>query len=151
MYTNKDISERFGISRETARLWSNQFADYLSPTATPQAGRQRNYTDDDLSVFALVASLKGEGKQNDEISAALASGQRGTVPTVGPVVPRATEVATLKRQLAQVVNELTDTRELLLKSEGKVELLQQQLADKESTIRQLYREIARLEAAQDDQ
>lgn len=148
MYTNKDIAERFGISRESARLWSNQFADYLSPTATPQPGRQRNYTDDDLSVFGLVASMKGEGKQNDEISAALAAGQRGTVPSSGPVVPRATEVATLKRQLAQVANELTDTRALLLRSEGKVELLEKQLADKEAALRALYREIARLEAGQ---
>lgn len=152
MYTNVHVAEKFGISREAARQWANQFSKYLSPSANPETGRQRNYDDDDLEVFSLIASMKAQGAKLDEIFAALESGQRGSVPTDSQIVPRSDAgISVVRRQLAETQIELEVTQSALLKSEGKVELLQQQLADKERTIRDLYRELARLEAAQGDE
>jgi len=34
------------------RQWSIEFAEHLSPTANPGRNRTRNYTEDDLAVFA---------------------------------------------------------------------------------------------------
>lgn len=152
MYTNVDVSEKFGISREAARQWANQFSKYLSPTANPEPGRQRNYDDDDLSVFALIASLKAQGAKVDEIFAALESGQRGTIPAETQIVPRSDAgINVVRRQLAEKQLELEVTQAALLRSEGKVELLEKQLADKERAIRDLYRELAKLEAAHGDE
>src|SRR3990172_937489 len=88
MYTNVHVAEKFGISREACRQWANQFSKYLSPAANPEQGRQRNSDDDDLSVFALIASMKAGGAKVDEIFAALESGQRGSVPADVQIVPR---------------------------------------------------------------
>ena len=151
MYTNKDLSSRFGISRESVRMWSNQFAAYLSPSATPEKGRQRNYTDEDLSVFALVDSMRRAGASNEDIAAALGAGQRGHVPDRS-LVPRAdSSAAALKRHIGQLTLELEDTRRALERSEGKVELLEKQAEGYKTEIRGLYRQLALFEVTQDDE
>jgi DNA-binding transcriptional MerR regulator len=145
----KDVCDKFAVSRETVRGWSQQFQAYLSPGANPEKGSQRVYSDDDLSVFALIATMRNEGASADTIAAALASGQRGIAPTESQIaLPADAGTPALKRKIIHLVQELEDTRALLLKSEGKVELLQQQLGEKEAALRALYREIARLEAGQ---
>lgn len=162
MFTNKDISQKFGVSREAARQWAKEFEMYLSPSATPMPGAQRNYTADDLAVFALVANMKAAGKHTPEIHAALKSGQRGNVDA-DSIIPRGDagvnairlELALAREQWerdrAGLQQQLADERSRADQQQGKVELLQQQLADKERAIRELYRDIARLEAAQDDE
>ena len=144
MNTPKDICDKFGVSRETVRQWTNQFADYLSPTATPEKGRQRNYTEDDLHVFALVSGMKTTGSTTEEISAALASGQRGTPPTEAQVVPMSdASAATLRRDVAQLRQDLDTVRTELLLTQGENRLLKQQLEDKEKRIESLYIQLAK--------
>ena len=119
MYTTKDICDKFGVSRETVRQWTNQFSDYLSPTATPEKGRQRNYTDKDLTVFALVSNQKSTGSTTEEISAALAAGQRATPPTEAQVVPMSDSgLATLRREVAQLRQEMDTIKTELLMIQG---------------------------------
>lgn len=147
MYTNKDVAEKFGISREAARQWANYFASYLSPTATPQKGRQRNYTDEDLSVFALIAEMKATGTKADEILLALASGQRGIVPYGNmAIVPRSDAgINIVRHELALTRQEVGEITRELDKVLGENRLLRQQLKEASEEIRNLYRENARLE------
>jgi DNA-binding transcriptional MerR regulator len=81
-YRNSDVQALFGVSSETVRAWSEEFSEYLSPTATPGTGKHRVFSDEDLRVFAYISSARASGMDTDEIHAGLRSGQRGDVPTV---------------------------------------------------------------------
>lgn len=83
-YRSKHVSTIFNISHETVRTWSNEFGEYLSPTARPGARKQRLFTKDDMSVFSLVSELKKQGMTFDEIHASLKNGERGELPTIDP-------------------------------------------------------------------
>jgi DNA-binding transcriptional MerR regulator len=144
MYTTKDICDKFGVSRETVRQWTSQFGGYLSPTATPEKGRQRNYTDNDLGVFALVSNLKSTGSTSEEITAALSAGQRGEPPSEAQVASTSdSSLTTLRRDVAQVRQELDVIKTELLMTQGENRLLKQQLDEKEKRIENLYVQLAR--------
>ena len=146
-YTNVHISEKFGISREAARQWANQFSKYLSPSANPEQGRQRNYDDDDLAVFALVASMKAGGAKMAEIFAALESGQRGSVPVDSQIVPRSDAgINAVRRELMLKTQEAEALRTELLMTQGENRLLKVQLEQKEQRIEGLYVQLAMFKA-----
>lgn len=167
MFTNKHIADKYGVSTESARKWAIEFAAYLSPSATPEDGRQRNYDIDDLAVFALVADMKAAGKRAPEIHAALQAGQRGDVAAPDAIIPRSEAGVNAvrlelvlqreqwERDRAGLEQQIAAERARADRAEGalahSVELLEKQLADKERAIRELYRELARLEAAHDDE
>jgi DNA-binding transcriptional MerR regulator len=76
-----DIARLFRVSGQTVRQWSIEFAEHLSPTANPGRNRTRNYTEDDLAVFALIAEMKARGRVYHDIHTALSIGQRGEIPS----------------------------------------------------------------------
>src|SRR5258707_13542651 len=78
-FSTRHIMSLFKVSKETVRNWSQEFSTYLSPTASPAAGRHRQYSEDDLRVFALVHQMKGEGQLFEDIHASLQNGQRGSL------------------------------------------------------------------------
>lgn len=72
MYRPKEIAEHLSISPATLRLWSNNFAELLSPSAQKQitgqgTSAQRRYTDEDLVVFARAKQLLGDGNTYEEV------------------------------------------------------------------------------------
>jgi len=148
METVKDIAVRFNISRETVRIWAKEFASYLSPTANPSKGNQRNFDDEDLSVFALIAEMKGQGNTFEDIHASLQAGQRGHVPLMNPpsVGDGKTTVTALQRDLAQVARQRDEYHSRMLKAEGAAEELRDLIATKDAEIAHLNREIGRLQA-----
>lgn len=76
-YATRHVGDLFHVSGETVRNWANEFVMYLSVVGNPPKGKQRRFTDEDLSVFSLVAEMKQRGATFDEIHMALAAGQRG--------------------------------------------------------------------------
>lgn len=76
MQTVSKLATQFGTSKNTIRVWTAEFSEYLSPTAQPPKGQPRRYTDDDLRVLALVAYMRSDAVPYDDIRSALASGQR---------------------------------------------------------------------------
>lgn len=72
MYRPKEITERLSISPATLRLWSNHFADLLSPSAQKQitgqgTSAQRRYTDQDIVVFTRAKHLLADGHTYEEV------------------------------------------------------------------------------------
>lgn len=142
--------ELFGISKETVRQWAIEFAQYLSPSAAPgQKGKHRQYTEDDLTVFALIAEMKERGVIFDEIHLALTNGQRGTPPGMQTAISqttmqmvllekRVTELSAEVERLLPFENENIELRALLKRTE-------EQLASAQEKIDKLNREIGRLE------
>lgn len=83
MYRPGEIANRLGISANTLRLWSNEFADHLSPSA--QASRtesggagQRRYTEEDLTTLVRAKVYLSQNKTYEEIRTLLAC------PLAGP-------------------------------------------------------------------
>lgn len=84
-YRAGHIAQRLGVAVTTVRAWSNEFIDYLSPSAGKQASQtgQRRYDDGDLATLAHAKRLLDDGATYDEARAALAQmtpEQRTTYP-----------------------------------------------------------------------
>lgn len=152
-YSSRHIQQVFNISRETVRNWAVEFSEYLSIAANPGGGRARQFEDADMHVFALIAELKDKNMLFSDIHAALKSGQRGDMPAQSREIATTSPEQRGIRALQQQVVELAQERDLLLKKteqqQGQIELLKEQMDQREKQIRGLYRELARLEAAQD--
>lgn len=123
MYTSRHLSSLFDVTIETIRLWSIEFASYLSSTANPGTGKARQFSQDDLEVLTLVADLKGQGMTFADIHANLKSGQRGKATVRSPedisqiagTDPRQRlmlEVERLRRQLVDTQSELEAQRKI---------------------------------------
>lgn len=150
-YTTKHVTDLFLVSHETVKNWSQEFADYLSPSATPPAGTKRVFTDDDLRVFSLVSDYKKRGLTYSDAQVALKSGQRGEVPAptaldrLPPVVQDM--LVRLRSDMERLQSQLEVEKGNTQKAVGQVELLKDQLVDKERQIRELIEENARLKAS----
>src|SRR5690349_19356781 len=81
-FSTSQVAKRFGVADQTVKNWAAEFAQYLSPTATPEAGKRRAFTADDVAIFALVHGMVGRGRDTDAAHAALQAGQRGATGIV---------------------------------------------------------------------
>lgn len=147
MYTASQVATIFGLSRETIRRYAEEFKSHLSPSANPGSDRARTFTDADLSVFALVASMKHLGKRFDEIHAALVNGQRGDPPENARAVilsdqPKATALQAKVNHLERELSAALDNAKHL---EGRIEELSRQLESTKRELREAYKEIGRME------
>ena len=88
MFTPKQVADSLNLSSTTIRNYSRLWSEYLSPSANPQAGQGRLYTEDDLAVMATIAALRDNQATADQIRAALDAGQR-IEPMPPPEVERA--------------------------------------------------------------
>jgi DNA-binding transcriptional MerR regulator len=147
MYTTQQLFNVFQVSHQTIKNWCAEFADYLSPTATPQAKHRRLFTEDDLRVFDLVKQLKGEGKRYEDIKAALGAGMRGGVPEMPTAIVPARQNGQLTAALQHIKllqAELDVEREMRkvaetmkARTEGRVEQLEKQLEEERERVFQL--------------
>ena len=154
MYQTKDVCEAFDIFRQTVRIWTAEFAEYLSPAATPEKGQQRNFSDEDMTVFALVFDVKQRGGTYETAHLQLKNGQRGVPPSRDlPQVESDTHLATLRSQITRLTNQLeaivAERDELRITSAQEKALRQradEQLADAQQKIDELNQEIGMLRA-----
>ncbi len=150
-YSTKHVTDHFKISPETVRNWSKEFAAYLSDTAKPDSGQSRRFTPDDMEVFALIADYKKRGYHFEDAHLALRSGQRGEYPQANALEPSISPSLLLR--IDDQVKALRLERDQALHdkaaSQGQVDLLKEQLADKDRRIEDLNRQIAKLEVKLD--
>jgi DNA-binding transcriptional MerR regulator len=156
MYTTGDVIQRLSppgkpIARQTIANWCKEFAEHLSVTATPSEGSHRRFTDDDLTVFALVHTMKQMGNTYEEIHASLANGQRGQFPDLPNALTIAgggAELVMLQARLSDAMDEIERLKPFETKAmveEAMRREYQEQLRLANEKIAQLNREIGRLE------
>lgn len=92
MFNVKQAARYAGVSGTTIRGWTREYADYLSPSANPPAGQARQFDEDDLAVFATIATLRDQLVTTAEIRGALDAGRR-----LEPVRPPEEEPATAEQ------------------------------------------------------
>ena len=105
-YTTRQIAALYSVSIETIRIWTLEFAEYLSPTAQPGRNKNRVYTVSDLEVLALVSELKGQGKIFSDVHLALKAGQRGAAPNLEPQEMQAISYGEREKRLSLEVDHL---------------------------------------------
>ncbi len=50
-FSTSQVAKRFGVADQTIKNWAAEFAQYLSPTATPEAGKRRGFTAEDVAIL----------------------------------------------------------------------------------------------------
>lgn len=148
MYTVKQLSQLYSVAIETIRKQSIEFRDFLSPTANPGDSRTRLYVDSDLEIFSLIVDMKSKGRLYADIKAALANGQRGTPPDTSAIV----EIQPTERgnQIASLQLEIEILRDQISRRDAKIELLTQQLEEKENRLLEMYVELRAFKSGKGD-
>lgn len=157
MYTTGELCTKLKTSRQTISNWAVEFAAYLSVTANPVQGVHRRFTDDDLGVLVLVAEMKHAGSTYEAIHASLKAGQRGELiaSTGSIVVAQHPQFLALQAALLQTeseverleaeANRLRPFEQQAAVEKALRESAEKKLAELENQIRQLYRDLGRLE------
>ena len=81
-FSTKQVATYYGFAEQTVRKWTIEFAQYLSPTANPGDGKNRDFTVQDLEIIDLIAEHKKRQATYEEIHASLQSGSRGKAPNL---------------------------------------------------------------------
>lgn len=151
-YTTQQVARRLNITGETVRARSTEFKQFLSPTANPPQGRARLYTEQDLRVMTLINAMKAQGAQFDDIHLALSNRKPDELPdldeTNASILPMNDRgrISALQAQLAEWQSLATDLTQQLSKTEGKVELLKEQLQEVTEKNERLIAELAILKS-----
>lgn len=157
------VADYLNTNPETIRRWSKEFEDYLSPSANPEQGATRFYTDEDIEVFALAHQmLIQEHGEYEQVRKALERGERGDPHIITAIVSDAEasrEISLLQEQLRslsakyqQMVEFTEGLKEDMAKAnqraesaEGERDRVKQDLGDAQSEIARLNRELGKLE------
>jgi len=146
-FTTSQAGERLNIVPATIKNWANEFMNYLSPSATPEPGRTRMFTFEDLRVFTTIARLRRSKTHIADIHHILQSGERDELPPAAgkSLAPYPPAMAALKREISDLNGELERYRVENEQQRGSLRTFEKLLEQKEQRIRDLYREMALLE------
>lgn len=152
MYSSTDLATLLSITPQTVRSRSEEFAKHLTDFANPGQGRQRQYTEKDARVMALINDMNNAGARVGDIHKALDAGKIGDLPDK---TPNTLAIAPNKQQLALAtrVEELNEAIKILTTENQQLRIdaalgkrdREELLAAREEIAR-LNREIGRLEA-----
>lgn len=124
MPTTRQAAKIAGISEQSARNYSRDYAEFLSPPARGETGT-RLWSDEDVQTLVTVASLRREGVPQAEIIERLRAGDIvvDATPTPQQATPSAQDAphSTFALQVAQSslqrqIDELRGTQRLLLRA-----------------------------------
>lgn len=130
MATSSDLADRFEVSEQTIRNWSNEFASFLSPDATPPGDRApRFFTPEDELILSTVATLRIQRKSYAEISGLLQEGYRDERPQEQSSEDPTT--ALTRWQMQEVIGQ---QREQIATLKGRYEEAQEQAQRREADL-----------------
>lgn len=82
MATISEAAKIIGVGCDSVKQWATEFAEYLSLTANPGKGKERQFTESDLRVLAVIAEQFEFDGEADDIHYALNSGHQYEEPLV---------------------------------------------------------------------
>lgn len=137
------IAQLLNVNPETVRRWAAEYTAFLSPTATPEKGRTREFKDFDVRVLAHIAHLRETGFNHAEVTErleGLRAGEWGDLPAVPPEwfderQLEAHELKQLGEQLATIASlqvELKHVTQALESAQGQVQALEARLAESDA-------------------
>lgn len=121
----QDVASRLDVSASTLHRWTDEFAEFLSPTAVSADKKQsREYTDEDLASLITIKGLMAEGLSYDQVREHLSKLETGTGDGSGGTVSSEPSLA-----LVPAVAFMTDTLQNVADSQKAV--LNSQAANRE--------------------
>lgn len=72
----KAVSDLIGISPASLRRWTGEYAEFLSPGATPPLGDDRRLNEHDIRVLHYIGASREAGMAHDKIKQQLIDWQR---------------------------------------------------------------------------
>jgi DNA-binding transcriptional MerR regulator len=136
------LAKLLGVSTDTVRRWTREYAEFLSPTGSPTKGKMRVLNTTDMQILTFIAGQRSLGADKDAISNKLIvlrardwqglpdlpsewdETQNSTVP-VELAVARASEIA----QIAVLQREVEHLNKSLEEAETRVKKLELELED----------------------
>ncbi len=76
MATVSEVAAFLGVDGDSVKRWAKEFAEYLSLTAQPPKGHERQFSVADLRVLAVVAEHLELGNDTDDVHFALNNGRQ---------------------------------------------------------------------------
>jgi hypothetical protein len=80
MATVSELARLLGVGRDTVKWWAKEYAEYLSLTARPAKGQERQFSEADLRVLAVIAEqtkmIDERDGEADDVHDALNSGRQ---------------------------------------------------------------------------
>lgn len=161
-----EIAERLGVSDNTIRNWSRDYANYLSDQgAGLQPGATREFTQDDVIVLATIAEYRDSGLTHEQISDLLDEGKRtALIPPPPPMnedrVRENVELTTRERaeveiltarlnmlqaQFAQALQERENAVKAEREALKRIDELHQELADAKASAARMEERASRLD------
>lgn len=92
-YKVGQVAKQIGRSPTWIRDNTKAFAEYFSALATPDKGKPRVYTDQDLRVLLTIDEQRNLRKTDDEISADLSAGVLADPPSVAAEQPKTAQTS----------------------------------------------------------
>jgi len=86
-FTVSDVARRLGVSPGTIRNYSRQFAEFLSPGASPPRGQTRQFSMADAHIFVFAQRLLAKGATYDGVRIQLKLGIYLKEPMEVPPLP----------------------------------------------------------------
>jgi DNA-binding transcriptional MerR regulator len=80
MATIAEVARLLDVDRDSVRRWATEFAEHLSLTANPKKGQERQFTEADLRVLAVIAEHFEMENDASDIHYALNSGSQYEEP-----------------------------------------------------------------------
>lgn len=71
-----EVARLLGVEPAKVKQWANEFAEYLTLTARPAKGQERQFAEADLRVLAVVTEHLELGNDADDVHYALNSGEQ---------------------------------------------------------------------------
>ncbi|MEZ4672595.1 MAG: MerR family transcriptional regulator [Anaerolineae bacterium] len=147
-FTTGNVTKLFNISPQTVKNWCDEFAKYLSSSATPGDGKKRIFTLNDVRVLALVADYHKRGFRWDDAHLALVNGQVGEIPQETDIVnqPPPALLVSLRDKITDLETSIKKVESERDEYKGQVRLLEKQLDQRDERIVKLVEDNAELKA-----
>lgn len=154
LYTVAQAAQMLNLSKAALRAYASKevYRRYLSTEATPDPGRERRFTVDDLKLFAFIANRTRLGESHDTVAQDLGAGRLAefewtpTEPTISVEGSESQQAALVPlEQLRALQAILADTRqresETKEESQAQIQQAKQENEKLQEEIRRLEREL----------
>lgn len=129
LYTPSQVCTIYKCSATTLKNYCELAKPFLSVHATPERGKHRYFSDDDLGVIGICAT----SPDYDAAYLALSNGQRASIPETATDITTTAEskrqITALQGELMRLEAELESEKERRIEAEGQVKLLRELLRE----------------------
>ena len=151
-YSTKEASDVTGASKQIIRVYTVRYARYLSTEGTPEPGKPRRFTEDDLKLLAYVYQQTSAGNMTHE--QVLDSLAQGALERFEWSAPTSSESASVDTESAQSapnalipIERFQAAQALLMDAQRREQEAREQAQALQDKVNQLERDLGKAQGA----